>query len=160
MKMSNSDLNNGILDWDSAIEDDGQGFVLLDEGDYEFTVTGLERGRHNGSAKIPACNKAILTLSVETSTGVAQIKTSLLLYKSVEWKLSAFFRSIGMKKHGERLVMDWNRVLGATGMAHFIQRTYTGNDGNLKKANDIEYFIDHIPTDKYTALDDSEDIPF
>ena len=158
--MSNSDLNNGILDWDSAIEDDGQGFVLLDEGDYEFTVTGLERGRHNGSAKIPACNKAILTLSVETSTGVAQIKTSLLLYKSVEWKLSAFFRSIGMKKHGERLVMDWNRVLGATGMAHFIQRTYTGNDGNLKKANDREYFIDHIPTDKYTALDDSEDIPF
>ena len=151
-----------IMDWDSTIEDDGQGgFILLPEGDYEFTVSGLERARHNGSAKVPACNKAILTLSIETDAGVAQIKTSLLLYKTLEWKLSSFFRSIGQKKHGERLVMDWNAVLGATGMCHVIQRTFTGNDGTLKKANDVQYFIDYIPADKMPKLDDSgEDIPF
>ena len=159
--MANQDVN--VMDWDSAIEDDGQGgFVLLPEGDYEFTVTGMERARHNGSAKIPACNKAILTLSVETASGVAQVKTSLLLYKTVEWKLSSFFRCIGQKKHGERLVMDWNAVLGSTGMAHFIQRTFTGNDGTLKKANDVQYFIDYIAPEKMAPkLDDSgEDIPF
>ena len=154
--------DTNIMDWDSTIEDDGQGgFVLLSEGDYEFTVTGLERARHNGSAKIPACNKAILTLSIETDAGVAQVKTSLLLYKTMEWKLSSFFRCIGQKKHGERLVMDWNAVLGASGMCHIIQRTFTGNDGTLKKANDVQYFIDYIPQDKRPQLDDSgEDIPF
>lgn len=152
-----------IMDWDSTIEDDGQGgFILLPEGDYEFTVSGLERARHNGSAKIPACNKAILTLSIEADAGVAQVKTSLLLYKTVEWKLSSFFRSIGQKKHGERLVMDWNAVLGASGTCHIIQRTFTGNDGTLKKANDVQYFIDYIPVEKRAdKLDDSgEDIPF
>ena len=159
--MSN-DINNGILDWDSAIEDDGnQGFVLLEEGDYEFTVSGFERARHPGSAKIPACPKAILTLSIETASGVAELKIQLLLYKSVEWKLCAFFRSIGQKKHGERLVMDWDHVIGCTGHAHIIQRTYTGNDGTLKKTNDVQYFIDYISPDKMPELDDSgDDIPF
>lgn len=148
-----------IMDWDSAIEDDGQGFVLLEEGDYEFTVTGFERGRHNGSAKIPACNKAILTLSVDSPSGVAEIKESLILYKTMEWKISAFFRSIGMKKHGERLVMDWDHVLGATGRAHVIQREFTGNDGTMKKANGIGYFIDYIPPEKRADMME-EDIPF
>lgn len=149
-----------ILSWDSAIEEDGQGYVLLDEGDYEFTVTGFERGQHNGSAKIPACPKAILTLSVETASGVAEIKENLILYKTMEWKLSSFFRSIGLKKHGERLVMDWNKVLGASGKAHIIQRAYTGNDGQLKKSNGVQYFIDYIP-EKFIPKDNEEDdIPF
>ncbi|MBQ1789740.1 MAG: hypothetical protein II008_06160 [Oscillospiraceae bacterium] len=153
--MSNQDAN--IMDWDSAIEDDGQGgFILLEEGDYEFTVSGLERARHLGSAKIPACNKAILTLSITTPNGVAQVKTSLLLYKTVEWKLSSFFRSIGQKKHGERLVPKWDQVLGSVGHAHIIQRTFTGNDGLLKKTNDVDYFIDYVSS----MHDQDDDIPF
>ena len=151
-----------IMDWDSTIEDDGQGgFILLPEGDYEFTVTGLERARHAGSAKIPACNKAILTLSIETDAGVAQVKTSLLLYKTVEWKLSSFFRCIGQKKHGERLVMKWDEVLGATGRAHIVQREYIGQDGTTKKANNVKYFLDYIPENLRADLkDDPDDIPF
>ena len=153
--------DTNILDWDSTIEDDGTGFVLLEEGDYDFTVTGFERGRHNGSAKIPACNKAIVTLSIETPNGVAEIKENLILYKTMEWKISAFFRSLGMKKHGERLVMDWDKVLGAAGRAHIVQREYVGNDGINKKANNVGYFLDYIPMEKRAeALDDTEDIPF
>ena len=151
--------DTNILDWDSAIEDDGQGFVLLDEGDYDFTVTGFERGRHNGSAKIPACNKAIVTLSIDTPNGVAEIKENLILYKTMEWKISAFFRSLGMKKHGERLVMDWDKVLGAAGRAHIVQRDFIGQDGSNKKANNVGYFIDWMPADKRADLIE-EDIPF
>jgi len=152
------DLN--VFDWDSAIEDDGQGFVLLPEGDYDFTVTGFERGQHNASAKIPACPQAMLTLSVETSAGVAEIKEYLILYKTMEWKLSSFFRCIGQKKHGERLVMDWDSVLGASGRAHITQREYVGNDGTTRKANNVAYFLDYIPPEKRADLDDPEDIPF
>ena len=153
-----ADVN--ILDWDSTIEDDGQGFVLLEEGDYDFTVTGFERAQHNGSAKIPPCPKALLTLSVSTPQGVAEIKESLILYKTMEWKISGFFRCIGMKKHGERLVMDWDHVLGSAGRAHFVQREYVGNDGTTRKSNNVGYFMDPIPAGKRADLKDPDDIPF
>jgi len=150
--------DTNILDWDSTIENDGQGFVLLDEGDYDFTVTGFEKGMHNGSAKIPPCPKAMLTLSVDTPAGVAEIKENMILYKTMEWKLSSFFRCIGLKKHGERLVMKWDHVLGASGRAHIVQREYVGNDGVSRKANNVAYFMDQIP--EAQDLNDPEDIPF
>ncbi len=130
------------LDWDSAIENDGQEFIILPEGDYVFTVTDFERGRFPGSAKIQPCNKAVLTLRVDTPDGVANIRTDLILFKSMEWKLSAFFRCIGQKKHGERLVMNWNKVVGSRGYAHFKPRTYT-KDGEERQANDVDKFYDY-----------------
>ena len=136
---------NMFLDWDDAIESDGQEFVILEEGDYNFVVTDFERGRFAGGQKIPACNKASLTLHVKTDEGVAVIRTDLLLYRSMEWKLSAFFRCIGQKKHGERLVMDWNRVIGSSGRAHFKPRTYVGSDGREHQANDLDRFYDWDP---------------
>lgn len=149
-----------ILDWDSVIEDDGQGgFILLPEGDYDFVVSGFERGQHNGSEKIPACPKAILTFQIESDNGVAEVKDQLILYKTMEWKLTSFFRSIGAKKVGERLKMDWNHVLGEKGRAHIIQRAYTGNDGTLKKANGVQYYIDYVPLEK--RIEQAEDdVPF
>ena len=51
------------IGWGDQIVADGGEFLLLDEGDYDFTVTAFERGRFPGSAKIPACNKAVLTLT-------------------------------------------------------------------------------------------------
>ena len=131
-----------FLDWNDTIEADGQEFVTLEEGDYVFEVTGFERGRFPGGAKIPACNKAALTLQVKTPEGLAVIRTDLLLYKTMEWKLSSFFRCIGQKKHGERLQMDWNKVVGSRGRAHFKPRTYTDRDGNERQANDVDRFYD------------------
>ena len=158
---------NMFLDWDDAIESDGQEFVTLEEGDYNFTVTGFERGRFPGGAKIPACNKAALTLQVKTRDGIAVIKTDLLLYKTMEWKLSSFFRCIGQKKHGERLAMDWNRVVGSRGRAHFKPRTYTDRDGNERQANDVDRFYDweekYFPVGeaKLTELSgDDDELPF
>lgn len=156
---------NMFLDWDDAIESDGQEFVILEEGDYNFTVTGFERGRFPGGQKIPACNKAALTLQVSAPQGIAVIHTDLLLYKSMEWKLSAFFRCIGQKKHGERLVMDWNRVIGSRGRAHFKPRNYTDRDGNERQANDLDRFYDwdekNFPAGSaWTEIADDDDLPF
>lgn len=163
---------NGTFDWNGTIENDGQGFVTLDEGDYEYIVSGFERGWYEGSDKVPPCNKALLTLSIDTPEGVAQCKVTLLLCQTMEWKLSSFFRSIGQKKHGEKLVMDWDKVLGANGAAHFKPREYIGqNDGEKHKTNNVDYFIDWNPTfmknlrNKKTsqpvqASIDDEEIPF
>ena len=153
-----------VMDWNDTIENDGQEFVILEEGDYNFTVTGFERGRFPGGPKVPACNKAALTLQVKTDEGIAVIRTDLLLYRSLEWRISAFFRCIGQKKHGERLVMDWNRVVGSQGRAHFKPRTYTDRDGNERQTNDIDRFYDwdekYFPvTGDWSTVSDDE-IPF
>lgn len=144
--MANEYLNNTqdmCMDWNSAIENDGQAFIVLDEGDYNFVVTGFERGRFPGSAKIPPCNKASITATVPTEQGNATVKFDIILYRSLEWRISAFFRCIGQKKNGERVVMDWNKVIGSCGRAHFKPRTYTNTHGEEKTANDIERFIDY-----------------
>lgn len=37
-------MDNNIMNWDDVIENDGQEYILLPEGDYTFVVTGFERG--------------------------------------------------------------------------------------------------------------------
>ncbi len=165
----NDDYRNpqdGCLDWDDEIENDGQEFIVLPEGDYNFVVTNFERGRFPGGPKVPPCNKASLTLQVKTDDGVANVRTDLLLYRSLEWRISAFFRCIGQKKHGERLVMNWNKVIGSKGRAHFKPRNYTDRDGNDRQANDVDRFYDYdekyFPAeDEWMQLpDDDSDLPF
>ena len=141
--MSDYNSNNMCMDWDDTIENDGKEFVTLDEGDYNFTVTGFERGRFPGSAKIPPCNKAVLTLSVDTPDGIAITKLDLIMYRTLEWRISSFFRCIGQKKHGERLVMDWSKVTGSKGRARFKPRTYTDKNGDERQANDVDRFYDY-----------------
>ncbi len=152
---------NMAMEWEDSILEDGQNFVTLAEGDYNFIVTNFERGRFPGSEKLPPCNKAVITLAVDTDEGRATIKTDIILYRSLEWRISAFFRCIGLKKHGERLVMDWTKVLGSEGRAHFKPRQYTDKWNNRKTANDVDYFIDYDSKffSRETSADDS-DIPF
>ncbi|MBQ1362869.1 MAG: hypothetical protein IIY43_07440 [Oscillospiraceae bacterium] len=166
--MADTNMNdqNMFLDWNDEIENDGQEFVTLEEGDYIFEVTGFERGRFPGGPKIPACNKAALTLQVKTPAGLAVIKTDLLLYKTMEWKLSSFFRCIGQKKHGERLQMNWNKVVGSRGRAHFKPRTYTNSSGEERQVNDVDRFYDweeeYFPAEgaKFTELSGDDELPF
>ena len=162
---NNTDM---IMDWGDAIESDGQEFVILEEGDYNFTVTDFERGRFPGSAKIPACNKAALTLQVKTADGkIATVKFDLILYRSLEWRISSFFRCIGQKKHGERVTMDWTKVIGSKGRAHFKPRTYTDRDGKERQANDVDRFYDwedqYFPAERVRMAElagDDDELPF
>ena len=135
--------DNRIMDWNDTIQDDGREFVILPEGDYFFTVTDFERARFPGSAKIPACNKATLSLDIDNDQGIATARVDLILYRTLEWRIASFFRSIGMKKHGEQVVMDWTKVVGARGKAHIKLRSYTGKNGEERQANNVESFIDY-----------------
>ena len=51
--------------------------------------------------------------------------------------------------------MDWNKVLGSHGRAHFKTREYT-KDGVTREINDLDRFIDY--DDKYFTEDDK--LPF
>ncbi len=164
--MAENTNNNVGMDWNDAIENDGQEFIVLEEGDYNFRVTNFERGRFPGSQKISPCNKATLTLQIDTEEGVATCRTDLILNRVMEWQISSFFRCIGQKKHGERLVMDWNKVVGSRGRAHFKIRTYTDRDGNERQTNEVGRYYDYdeknFPKEDewMTIPDDAEELPF
>ena len=152
-------IDNNIMGWDDVIENDGQEFVVLPEGDYTFTVSNFERGRFPGSAKIPPCNKATLTLNIDNDQGVATARVDLILYRTLEWKIASFFRCIGQKKHGEKVVMDWNKVVGARGKAHFKPRDYTDKNGVARQTNDVDRFLDYDPAVAFTEVKDA-DLPW
>lgn len=131
------------LDWNDEIENDGSSFVLLPPGDYDFTVTAFERERHPGSAKLPPCNKAVLTLEITSAQGTATLKHNLFLHSKTEGLLCAFFVSIGQRKHGEKLRMDWNRVVGSRGRCTLGVREWVGErTGEKMKSNEVTRFLE------------------
>ncbi len=153
------EMDTNIMDWNDTLESDGQEFIVLPEGDYTFTVTGFERGRFPGSAKLPPCNKATLTIRIDNDQGPATARFDLILYRTLEWKIAAFFRCIGQKKHGEKLAMDWSSLPGARGRAHIRPRSYTTRDGEERQVNDVVRFYDYNPSVALTPVDDA-DLPW
>lgn len=121
------------LGWDDTIREDAGEFITLPEGDYDFIVESFERARHNGSEKLPPCNKAILKLRIEAPEGTVTVLHNLFLHQKVEGRISAFFSSIGLKKKGETIRMDWSRVPGAKGRLKLGIHTYDGKNYNEVK---------------------------
>lgn len=144
-----------VYDWDDEIEDDGEGFsfVTLEEGDYEFEVTKFDRGHYTpkAGAKTPACNQANVTIKISTEAGDCYITEGFPLASTMEWKASAFFRSVGLKKHGEKLKMRWSEIIGLKGRAH-VTKTAGTKEGTF--FNNVKYFIDPV------AKENKEDDPW
>lgn len=128
------------LGWDDEISREGGEFLLLPEGDYNFVVESYERARHPGSDKLPACNKAILHLRVTAPEGEIHLEHNLFLHQRTEGFLSEFFTSIGLKKPGEPLRMNWNQVLGCTGRLKLGVHTWRTKDGEERKSNQVKKF--------------------
>lgn len=138
--MSEYDSMSRELSWEDEIQNDGSPFQVLPEGDYRFTVKKFERARHSGSEKIPACNKAVLTVSVSSGEASVDVLTNLFLHSKFEWKLCQFFTAIGQRRHGEAMRMNWGAVPGAGGVCHVSVRKWTGNDGKERENNEITEF--------------------
>ena len=127
------------LSWDDEIAEEGS-YEPLPEGDYRFTVSKIERARSQGKGKLPPCNMAKVTVRIPTDSGERELTENLLLHSSLEWKLSQFFLSIGLKKHGEPLRMNWTAAVGRSGKCRVVQRKYKKNDGAEGTTNDIAKF--------------------
>lgn len=140
-----SEINDEALSWDAEIED-GNENTLVEPGTYRFRVRNLVKGRYQPKTggKLPPCPKAIITLVIldESANPIGRFDESLLLCRSLEWKVSAFFRSIGLKKHGERFVMDWSKVVDAEGRCEIEYRTWAKEDGTMGKANQVKKWLD------------------
>lgn len=132
-----------VYDWDDEIENDGEEFTVLEEGDYDFTVEKFERGNYTPGAnsKTPPCKAADMTLRISTKQGDVYVKDRLLLASNCEWRISSFFRSIGLKKHGEKLKMDFAGAIGCKGRAHI-----TKDEGKTKGVffNNVGKYLDPV----------------
>lgn len=135
-------LEGQELSWDSEIEHDSE-FVLLEPGEYDFEVLSFERARHNGSAKLPPCWKAVLKLRISNKSGATSIIShNLFLHSSLEGLLCSFFTAIGQRKHGERMKMNWPSVPGSRGRAEIEVHEWQGKDGKTMKNNQIRRFLE------------------
>jgi hypothetical protein len=131
------------LSWEDEIEKDGGDWVLLPEGEYDFTVNKFERGRFQGSAKMPPCNQAKLELIIHSlEHGDVTVFHNLFLHTKTEGLLSNFFVGIGQKKKGGKLRMNWNAVIGAKGRLKLEINKFTGNDGKERTNNQVKTFLD------------------
>lgn len=135
-----------VLGWEDEIQESGPEFTLLPEGDYNFTVEKFERARHQGSANLPACPMALLTLKIDGGEhGNTTVIHRLFLHSKTEGFLSNFFESIGQKKEGERVQMNWQAVFGAKGRCKLEINSYM-KDGEERQNNQVKTFLSY---DKY-----------
>lgn len=136
-----SQENERVLGWEDEIQDSGPDFTLLPAGDYNFKVESFERRRHNGSAKLPACPMAYLTLKVDGGDlGVATVFHRLYLHSTTEGFLSNFFEGIGQKQEGQKIQMNWNAVISAKGRCKLEINRYTSN-GEERENNQVDRFL-------------------
>jgi hypothetical protein len=128
--------------WNDEIENDSN-FVLLPPGDYPIKVLSFERSRFAGSAKLPPCPMAILSVVIMgDGLGETEVKHRLYLHSVTEGLLCQFFTSIGHREHGEKLKMDWGRVPHSLGMAKVGVRRYKTDSGEDREINEILRFLE------------------
>ena len=150
---NNNDM--AALAWDSVIQEESSGFTLLPAGEYDFKVISMNRGFHNGSEKLPKCPKAELEIELTGAEGTTRINHNLFLHQKTEGLLSAFFISIGLKRHGEPLQMNWNAVPGASGRCKVKVRDWVNDKGEARQNNQIDRFLD--PSDEVPfTMNDSQ----
>lgn len=141
--MTDSNIGESF-DWDEAEVSDEGGFVLLPEGVYAFGVERLERERFEGSAKMAACPRAHLTLSVIGADGTAgTVHERLMLNTKVAWRVARFFESLGFQKNHEtgKVPTAWNQVEGMGGYLKLKVREYTKQDGSKGQSNEVDEFL-------------------
>lgn len=128
------------IGFDDVIEEEDGGFTLLPAGAYEFVITKITRGRYNGSDKVPACGEVNIEMKVGSeAVGTTTINERFFMLRKFEWKLSQFFLSIGLKKHGEPLKIRWN-IEGMKGKCEVFVDNYTKKDGSQGQSNKIKKF--------------------
>lgn len=127
------------MDYEGQIADESSAFTLLPDGDYDFTIKKVTRNRYEGSDKMPACNSVSVELTVWGAEDQTTITERFFLLKKFEWKLSQFFLSIGLKKHGEPLNMRWN-IEGMKGKCKVYIDTYRKSNGEDGKSNKVKKF--------------------
>lgn len=135
------------LGFDDAISYSGAGYIVLNPGEYDFTVKSFERGYFNGNEKQPGCPTVKMIFDVEVPEGNATVTHTFFLRK---WESSIdqiynFFVSIGMVSVQQRedkvaIVPKWNEAVGRKG--RFEIKSTPKKDDQTVFYNNVKRFVD------------------
>lgn len=140
-----AETKDRAIGWGEAVQNTNNGgeWEPLPEGDYTFKITKFNRGRYNGSERMPACNVAELTLYCDDGKNKGSFLHRIYMVESQVWKLSALARALGWAEPGSsECVMRWDEILGASGRCKVAIRNYQKRDGSLGKSNEVKTFYD------------------
>lgn len=147
--------NDVAFDWDvtEGDLDEGPRFRTLEPGYYPFTVQKLERTRYDGSAKIPPCPMAKVTLRVQDADGTEALTSCrLFLVQSMMWKVTRFMAAVGQGKDANgKTVINWGDVEGRNGWLRLSKRSYRTSDGQEHEANNVDEFC--LPDEQQRAYE-------
>lgn len=112
-------------------------YVLLNPGEYQYTVDSVDYGDYNGGTKIPPCGMVIVNIHVDTDNGRAFLNERFYVCREGGGKIAGFFKSVGDLKDGQKkFTPDWDALPGKTGIVKTKQREYNGN-----LYNDVDRFV-------------------
>lgn len=144
-----ADTEMKVFDWDAEISNDGEGSfeesVILPDGNYDFEVIKTEKAFYEPKpgSSLPACNMCKVYLRILSEMGTSLVVENLYLCERTEWKISAFLRSIGLKKHGEATnVGHLLHCDGERGRCQIKVDSFTGKNGQEQKNNKLVRFFD------------------
>jgi len=154
----NNEEQGHELGWDDVVEKESADFIVLEAGDYDFSVKYVEKARHTPNPmntnknKLPACNKAVIHIEIMDADGnTVTLKENLFLHSKTEGMICAFFTCLGMRKKGEKLQMNWNEVVTKTGRCT-ITKTPGKKDPTMF-FNNVKKFI---PADEGLSYETNE----
>jgi hypothetical protein len=115
-------------------EDPKDEFPLIPAGTYNFRVLEIERMRSKNDKPMVKVRLGITILGHDEQSVFDHIVTS----GETEWKASSFFIAIAQKKKGVPFTIDWNNVVGRTGVCVISVRK-TDQYGDQ---NDVKSYLD------------------
>ena len=124
---TNNFTDDRELDWEEEILNEANSFTLLPDGDYPCTILKMERARYEGSAKVPPCRMAKLTVAVHGGElGENTVTCQLFLLQ----RFAEVFVSCGLASpEDERVRMQWDKLEGAACRCRIVQEDYTKRSG-------------------------------
>jgi len=130
------------LAFDAVINQDSKPQTLLPVGDYKFTVLDYKQGEYTQKDTGQVKKKVTVIIGIDYQGEQVQIQESLPLLKSMEWKFCTLFTSIGDRKHGQPLQMDWTRIHGKMGMCSIKHEQYTNKYGEKATSAKVDKFLE------------------
>lgn len=144
--------DNQRIGWDYELtEEDTKGneeIVVLPDGEYDATITKLERGQFKGSTVLQPGPMAILWLEIDGGElGTVTTKANVILNQKLAWKLDQLAIACGFwaKGEGKGKRVPWSEVPGCRIRVQVTSRTY--QDKTYQEVKKFLPLLDDFPTD-------------
>lgn len=133
--------DSAVFSADQLGDYDRGGFVLLPEGDYDFTIIDLKESRHQArpGGKVGSCkqvNPVFRVTNPEDGSPVDLDNYNLFMWnsKGCIGMIAQYYDSIGLHKKGDPIRFDWIKEhhIGKTGRLEIKHEAYKGRDGSDK----------------------------